>query len=193
MFQTQLQQIEALLTKRAARHKGGGFLQWIFLLTVLLWSDCVLWYPALDWPCICALPCVRGLLLDFGLLWILSDFLPPRVSALVSPGPHLAPRAGYRDLMSLPWSRSESKHGISHGQPIRFLWWFVLLVAVRIGEAKHPGPEWTFGAANLNGLNTRAFCLAESTVHAWLFSVPTFVFVKPLPLTSRLLVMPLSL
>ena len=33
IFQTQLQQIEALLTKRAARHKGGGFLQWIFLLS----------------------------------------------------------------------------------------------------------------------------------------------------------------
>ena len=166
----------------------------------LLWSDCVLWYPALDSPSGCLPGLVSVLCRAFvACCWILvccgffRAFCPPRVSALVSP-------AGYRDLMSLPWSRSESKHGISHGQPIRFLWWFVLLVAVHVGEAKHPGPEWTFGAASLNGLNTRAFCLAESTVHAWLFSethltclcsVPTFV--KPLPLTSRLLVMPLSL
>jgi len=45
----------------------------------------------------------------------------------------------------------------------------VLLVA-RVGEAAHPGPNWTLGVANLNGLNTRAFTLAESSVDSWLFS-----------------------
>ena len=41
---------------------------------------------------------------------------------------------------------------------------------LRYGEASHPGPDWTFGVANLNGLNSKAFGLSESTVDTWIFS-----------------------
>ena len=45
-----------------------------------------------------------------------------------------------------------------------------MVCCVRVGEARHPGPDWTFGVANLNGLNAKAFGLAESPVDTWLFS-----------------------
>ena len=51
-----------------------------------------------------------------------------------------------------------------------WLWWFLVLFAVRVGEASHPGPDWSFGVANLNGLNSKAFGLADSPVDTWLFS-----------------------
>ena len=56
------------------------------------------------------------------------------------------------------------------GWPRRWFVWICVLLAARVGEATHPGPNWTLGVANLNGLNTRAFTLAESTVDSWLFS-----------------------
>lgn len=52
----------------------------------------------------------------------------------------------------------------------RFLWWVCLVIGVRVGEASHPGPTWSLGVANLNGLNNRAFALSDSSVDSWLFS-----------------------
>lgn len=52
----------------------------------------------------------------------------------------------------------------------RWAIWICLLAPLRFGEASHPGPEWTFGIANLNGLNSKAFGLADSTVDSWIFT-----------------------
>lgn len=62
--------------------------------------------------------------------------------------------------------------GLGNGPVWCFRWalWVCLLAPIRLGEASHPGPEWTFGVANLNGLNSKAFGLAESEVDTWIFS-----------------------
>lgn len=52
----------------------------------------------------------------------------------------------------------------------KWRWWICVLLAVRFGEAAHPGPSWSLGVANLNGVNSKAFVLAESTVDSWLLS-----------------------
>ena len=58
-----------------------------------------------------------------------------------------------------------------HGRLVRaWLWWLLVFCHLRVGEASHPGPEWSFGVGNLNGLNSKAFGLVESPVDTWLFS-----------------------
>ena len=51
-----------------------------------------------------------------------------------------------------------------------WIWWILVFQFLRIGEASHPGPAWSFGVANLNGLNSKAFGFAESSVDTWLLS-----------------------
>ena len=54
--------------------------------------------------------------------------------------------------------------------PGRLSCWLLFLALWRLGEAATPGPEFTIGVANFNGLHNKAFGLAESTVHTWLVS-----------------------
>ena len=87
--------------------------------------------------------------------------------------------------LRLIWSLGSAAHAYVSGRSPRnsapvpvpkrsvsaaWVWWIVVLSVVRFGEASHPGPTWTFGVANLNGLNSKAFGLAESSTDTWLFS-----------------------
>ena len=70
---------------------------------------------------------------------------------------------------------SDAVHGGSalcrfDGNAQRALLWICLVMLVRVGEASHPGPHWTLGVSNLNGLHSKAFMLAESTVDTWFFA-----------------------
>ena len=49
--------------------------------------------------------------------------------------------------------------------------WLCFLCLWRVGEAYTPGPEFTVGVANLNGLHNKAFGFAaDSDVHTWILS-----------------------
>ena len=148
----------------------------------MLWSGVGFGSPAFDSP--------GGWLLDFGVgfsspvssvcLWAFVGCLLVCVGLLLSVRPHLvAWRSCHRAISgSVPKSRLVKDDSrvrclalCGHcGWPRRWFVWICVLLAARVGEATHPGPNWTLGVANLNGLNTRAFTLAESTVDSWLFS-----------------------
>ena len=65
-------------------------------------------------------------------------------------------RGSHRPRVRLGWSR--------------WAFWICLCAPLRFGEASHPGPDWTFGIANLNGLNSKAFGLVDSKVDSGIFS-----------------------
>ena len=50
----------------------------------------------------------------------------------------------------------------------RFAWWIALLCSVRFGEAGHPGPTWTLGLCNVNGLSSKVGFFLESSCDTWL-------------------------
>lgn len=54
--------------------------------------------------------------------------------------------------------------------PPRLRLWLCFLCLWRVGEAYKPGPEFTVGVANLNGLHNKAFGFADSDVHTWILS-----------------------
>ena len=54
--------------------------------------------------------------------------------------------------------------------PFRQFPWIIFLALWGVGEAQTPGPDFTVGVANLNGLHNKAFSFADSTVHTWILS-----------------------
>ena len=54
--------------------------------------------------------------------------------------------------------------------PFRQFPWIIFLALWGVGEAQTPGPDFTVGVANLNGLHNKAFSFADSTVNTWILS-----------------------
>eukprot|EP00435_Cladocopium_sp_Y103_P045874 s1099_g13.t1 len=72
-------------------------------------------------------------------------------------------------IRSLDFGFSPPRHRRSNLSRFRQVLWVFLLLQCRVGEAKQPGPDWTLGLANPNGLNTKAFAFADSKVDSWIF------------------------
>ena len=60
--------------------------------------------------------------------------------------------------------------GFSLRLPTKLCLWAVFLSLLGVGEALTPGPEFTIGVANMNGLHNKAFGLADSPVDSWILS-----------------------
>lgn len=52
--------------------------------------------------------------------------------------------------------------------------WALFLSLWGVGEALTPGPEFTIGVANINGLNNKGFVFADSSVDTWILSETHF-------------------
>ena len=102
-----------------------------------------------SWPSLCHI--LR--LLVFALL-DLSAFARLAVSLCSSPRP-----VGYPVLRGLSWRL-----------PTKLCLWALFLSLWGVGEALTPGPEFTIGVANMNGLHNKAFGLADSPVDSWILS-----------------------
>ena len=50
----------------------------------------------------------------------------------------------------------------------RVAWWIALLSSVRFGEACHPGPSWTLGLCNINGLSSKVGFFQDVVCDTWL-------------------------
>ena len=144
----------------ACRRQFGGFLAFFGCL--------LLGYLAVDFPS----GCLFGLVLLC--VWTLGHFKrgsseTSKVGELVSLNgvlDHLC----FRCTPALPPSSKQSRCPSSCIKSWTWLWWILLCLSARVGEASHPGPPWSFGVANLNGLNSKAFGFAESHVDTWLLS-----------------------
>lgn len=53
---------------------------------------------------------------------------------------------------------------------VRLCVWTLFLSLWRVGEALTPGPEFTIGVANINGLNNKGFGFMDSPVDTWILS-----------------------
>ena len=125
-------------------------------------------YPAVDFPSGCLLGLV---LICFWTFASVVQAFPNRKGECVLTVPNGA--SGHFGFRHVPTSPSlanlQSRTSLS-GRGWTWLWWILLLLSVRVGEASHPGPPWSFGVANLNGLNSKAFGFTDSQVDTWLLS-----------------------
>ena len=70
-------------------------------------------------------------------------------------------------------------HRVRRGMPAQFsvpklCLWALFLSLWGVGEALTPGPEFTIGVANINGLNNKGFGFADSSVDTWILSETHF-------------------
>ena len=116
----------------------------------------------------CLVACLYGFCRDLFLL--ILDFLPGYGNEVDAQQLRLSRSRGwnwtYATARGVSWQHSVTR--VCKG----YLWIFFFLGLLRVGEARHPGPDgtWTFGVANPSGLNNKLDQVLHMEGDVWLMS-----------------------